>query len=457
LAFAELVCDKFGTMQKNLCFTVVSSIILLGLVGGCSYVKSTSSGSGKVDQGGNGKTINAIGNVPKPEAPLTVPPDKPDVAANALALNYVQGLSAGSKAQGVWMQSGNNLLANVQGTTPLQAASISKVATTLVALNTLGPDHRYITKIGATGPVDDGVVKGDLVIEGGEDPFFVWEEAIAVGNFLNKIGIKRVTGNLIVTGKFYMNFNNDPKQSGTFFKTGVNNKIWSKIAANQYNTLPTGTPKPQVVIDGTVKVLPSAPDTTKPVMRHQSYPLAELAKRMNMYSNNEMAEAIANSVGGAAVVAKKAAELAGVPENEIKLINGSGLTYENRISPRAATAMFRAVENYLKPHNMTIADVFAVIGEDKGILEQRKIPKLAVVKSGSLDTVSALAGALPTEKGTIWFTLMNGDGDLNVFRKQQDVFLTGVASKWGTLNVPPAELTPNRDRANKTSISEIAN
>jgi len=40
------------------------------------------------------------------------------------------------------------------------------------------------------------VLQGDLIITGSGDPFLVWEEVIALGNSLNQLGIKRVTGNL---------------------------------------------------------------------------------------------------------------------------------------------------------------------------------------------------------------------------------------------------------------------
>ncbi len=44
-----------------------------------------------------------------------------------------------TESQGIWMQSGPMLMANHQGTTPLPAASLTKIATSLVALKTWGP------------------------------------------------------------------------------------------------------------------------------------------------------------------------------------------------------------------------------------------------------------------------------------------------------------------------------
>lgn len=393
------------------------------------------------------------------DQPLNVSPDRPNPGTNAQIEQYVKGLAAkglSQQSQGIWMQSGNTLLANYQGTIPLPAASITKVATSLAALQTFGPDHQFITFIGITGPIQNGVVQGDLVVEGNQDPFFVWEEAIALGNLLNEKGIKRVAGDLVVTGKFYMNFESDSQKSASFLQQAFNSKIWSTEIETQYQTMPPKTPRPQIVIDGLVKFVPQSPGNVQPFAKHYSFPLAELLKKMNQYSNNLMADMLADAMGGAKVVAQKAAEAAEVPPTEIKLVNGSGLSEENRISPRAACAMLLAIERALKPYNMTVADVFAVIGKDQGILSERKLPPLAVIKSGTLDNVSALAGALPTQKqGTVWFAIMNGGEDVEGFRLQQEALLKIFLKQWGSIPASPQELTPNPVRKTKNSYSEF--
>ncbi len=395
-----------------------------------------------------------------PKKPLTLPPDNPDPIASAEVQTYINRLATqgfSQQNQGIWIQSNDNLLANHQGTIPLPAASITKVATSLVALETFNPDHQFITLIGTTGKIENGVLNGDLVIQGGADPLFVWEEAIAIGNLLNKMGIQRVTGNLIITDKFYMNFESNPQTAGNFLKQGLNSKIWPTEALTQYQTLPPETPKPQVIIDGIVEVSPTPPENIKLLIRHYSFPLAELVKKMNQYSNNLMADMLAEAVGGYQVVAEKAAEFTGVPKEEIQLINGSGLGEENRISPRAATGMFLAINKYLQQYNMNVADLFVIVGKDPGILDERKqLPNLAVVKSGTLDYVSALAGALPTtEQGIVWFTILNKGANVTELRSQQEILLKDLLNKWGAVESSPPELIANPERKIKTSRSEI--
>lgn len=447
-------------MSKTFRLTATLSLTLLALIAGCSP-QSNSSQSSVNNSESAAEPGNPVQFAKQLNIPTLASPDNPDPATQQKIEQYFKGFAAKGftkQNQGIWIQAGNTLLANHQGTVPLPAASITKVATSLAALETFGPDHQFITLIGATGPIQNGVLQGDLVIQGGGDPFLVWEEAFAIANSLNEMGIKQVKGNLVITGKFYMNFEPSSVKSGNVFKQSLNAQLWPPAAQAQYQTLPPGTAKPQVAIAGSVQVSPSAPSNVKPLIRHYSFPLAELLKKMNQYSNNKMAEMIANAVGGPKIVAFKAAQAAGVPQSEIILVNGSGLSELNRISPRAACALFLAIERYLQPYNMTIGDLFAIVGEDKGILEQRKLPSLLVVKSGSLNSVSALAGALPTQQqGTVWFATMNVGNDLEGFRAQQEVLLQDFVSQWGVAQSLPPELTPNPERINKTSRNEILN
>jgi D-alanyl-D-alanine carboxypeptidase/D-alanyl-D-alanine-endopeptidase (penicillin-binding protein 4) len=281
---------------------------------------------------------------------------------------------------------------------------------------------------------------------------FVWEEAIAVGNLLNQMGIKQVRGNLVIAGKFYMNFEFDRLKSGNLLKQGLNAQIWPAAAKTQYQTLPPGTPKPQVAIAGSVRVTPSTPNNVKPLVRHYSPPLAELLKTMNEYSNNMMNAMLIDSVGGLQAIAQKSAESTGVPQSEIKL-TGSDF---KRVSPRAACAMFLAIERYLQPYQMTIGDVFAIVGQDPGILNQRWLPRLSVIKSGQLQNVNAIAGALPTQKqGTVWFAIMNFGNYYDGFSNEQQLLLKNLLNDWGTAQSLPTELAPLPARRNNTSKNEI--
>ncbi len=350
-----------------------------------------------------------------------------------------------SESQGIWMQSGPMLMANHQGTTPLPAASLTKIATSLVALKAWGPDHQFDTLVSVTGPVVKGVVQGDLVINGGGDPLFVWEEAIALGNTLNKMGIKQVKGNLIINGNFAMNFQRQPMLAGLILKQTLNRATWGRPAVYIHSIMPKGTPKPEVVITGAVKVAVQPNAQQILLLRHRSLPLKQLIKEMNVYSNNEMAEMLAESVGGATVVQSTAASLARVPQVEIQLINGSGLGQENRISPRAACAMLMAIQREATTHQLNLADLFPMSGFDRrGTMQARHIPPATVIKTGTLSDVSALAGVMPTrDRGLVWFAIINRGTNLWGLRTGQDQLLQSVVQQLQIPSTVPATLTPH--------------
>src|ERR1044071_6772724 len=94
-------------------------------------------------------------------------------------------------------------------------ASTMKLATALVALRTLGPEHRFATGIWTDGVLDKttGALNGNLYISG-RDPSFHYEHGVLLARELNKLGIKQVTGDLIVAPGFTMNFSASAMRSG---------------------------------------------------------------------------------------------------------------------------------------------------------------------------------------------------------------------------------------------------
>ena len=375
-------------------------------------------------------------------------PTQPDPTVEAIALDYLKGLAAKGYArdkQGIWIQSQWAELAQHQANIPASAASLTKIATTIAALETWDLNHRFETRIYRTGTIDQGILDGDLIVQGDGDPLLVWEEAIAIANALNHLGISQIKGNLIVTSNFYLNFKSDPQTSGELLKQGLDARRWPSVVQQQYQNLPPGTPRPQLAIAGTVQVRDSLPDTAQFLLRHQSLTLSQLLKQMNIYSNNTMAEMLGQAVGGPSMVAQIAAKAAHVPPNEIQLINTSGLGVENRISPRAVCRMLIALDRKLKSQSITISDLFPVAGRDRqGTMQWRNIPSGIAVKTGTLAQVSALAGVIPTkERGLVWFAIINHGGNIEGLRLEQDRLLQRLSQHWQVMPTATTTATDN--------------
>ncbi|WP_019498565.1 D-alanyl-D-alanine carboxypeptidase [Pseudanabaena sp. PCC 6802] len=418
--------------MRNSCLTV-TLLAAIAAISGCSLVTpnkvtsvaAESAVSTKSGQEAHDKLQSDL-QQDRVDIPVLVA-GNPDSAYSAIVQQYVGSLAAqgyGSGSQGVWLQTDTNYLAGHQGTTPLPAASLTKVATTLAALQTFGAQHKFVTIIGKTGTLQNGVLQGDLIVQGSEDPFFVWENAILLGDALKQAGIRQVNGNLIVVGRFYMNFESNPRTAGNLLKQGLDSQLWSSEVETQYYTLPRGTPRSQVVIRGSVQVASRLPGQMQVIVQYPSLPLATILKKMNMYSNNAMAEMLARAVGGASAVRQKVVQITGVPSAEVQIANGSGLGEENRISPRAICAMFMAIDRYLQAQRLTVGDVFFVSGQDPGVARDRYIPRNSVIKTGTLANVSALGGAIATSRhGRVWFAIINRGGDIDGFRDGQDALL----------------------------------
>ncbi|NNM05713.1 MAG: D-alanyl-D-alanine carboxypeptidase/D-alanyl-D-alanine-endopeptidase, partial [Gemmatimonadetes bacterium] len=89
-------------------------------------------------------------------------------------------------------------------------ASNMKVLTTAAALHILGPDFKYRTFVMADGPVEKGVLRGDLVLFGTGDPslsdrFFSTDMA-PLDSLAERVyaqGVSEVLGDLVVDGSFF--------------------------------------------------------------------------------------------------------------------------------------------------------------------------------------------------------------------------------------------------------------
>ncbi len=381
------------------------------------------------------------------ESPWVLSMNAPDPQAKEIVRSYLTNLAElgfDPEAQGLWLQTGATAIAVNQPYQPSPAASLTKMATTLAALEAWPVNHRFTTRIGHTGTIENGVVNGDLVIQWTGDPYFVWEEAISLANTLNQQGIQQVTGNLVILGEFSMNFEADAYRSGELLIQAMDINRWSDEVYYVHSTMPPETPAPTLAIAGDIIVQPLATNPLQPqwLVQHQSLPLVPLLKAMNIYSNNAMADQFARALGGANTVAAKAADRTGVPVSEIRLINGSGLGVENQLSPRAVVAILVGIQRDLRPNGLSISDVMPVFGQDEGTLIYRDLPPQAALKTGTLNTVSSLAGYFPTrDRGPVWFSIQNWGGDLELFRAQQDALLLALQEHWGAAP-PPTTFAP---------------
>ena len=328
------------------------------------------------------------------------------------------------EAQGVLVEKldGTAILAEHNADITFNPASVMKLATSLVALVKLGPDHRYRTNFLADGVIDTAARKldGDLVVEGHADPMFSADDAQKVASELSKHGIGQVTGSLRIVGPFY------------YYARGYKSNLSRETSANK---LKTALERAGIRINGST-VFGELSGT--PILSHDSDPLRELLLYQNAYSSNAVAEVIGESLGGPQAVQAFLVDELGISESDIYVGHTSGLDF-NRITPRATLKMLRALIKVGDSFGLKPEDIMPVAGIDSGTLRVRlandEMRGAVVAKTGTLvsfdNGVSTLVGIANTRQGPVLFGIFNSIGSVFGYRKLQDEFIGQVIEEEG--------------------------
>jgi len=325
-------------------------------------------------------------------------------------------------------------------------ASAIKLVTALAALRTFGAKHRFATTIWVTGNFDKatGTVSGDLVVSG-RDPSFHDEHAVAVARELNQLGIKTVSGDLVVAPRFTMNFSPSSQRSGERFYDTLDagrrpasaTRAWydSRVALRDAEALRAN---PSVAVMGAVYIAP-VPKGARALSTHYSPPLSDVLKVLLCYSNNFMAERLGDQLGGAAGLTRLLTTDLGLRAGEFRVATASGLGI-NRMTPRQMMKVYRALLDELHRHGLKAADILPVAGVDPGTLQKRYADSpgrgSVIAKTGTLPRtdggVSALVGQLRTRNGdTLLFVILDQRGSVYRFRQWQDALVAQLQGERG--------------------------
>ncbi|WP_424926625.1 D-alanyl-D-alanine carboxypeptidase/D-alanyl-D-alanine endopeptidase [Amaricoccus tamworthensis] len=114
----------------------------------------------------------------------------PEVLAGS-AVGDVTGYALADTRDGRWIDAYGETGARVP-------ASVLKIVTALYGLDVLGPNYRFSTSVLATGPVEDGVLSGDLVLVGGGDPALDANDLKEIVADLAEARLSKVEGRFVV-------------------------------------------------------------------------------------------------------------------------------------------------------------------------------------------------------------------------------------------------------------------
>jgi len=133
-------------------------------------------------------------------APEPIPAIRP-VARPDTAELIVQAGLGGTVGFVVADADSGEVLESIDGDVALPPASVTKSVTALYALDALGPDHRFTTRILADGPIADGVLDGNLILAGGGDPQLVTDDLADLAQRMKDTGLREVKGDFLVWGE----------------------------------------------------------------------------------------------------------------------------------------------------------------------------------------------------------------------------------------------------------------
>jgi D-alanyl-D-alanine carboxypeptidase/D-alanyl-D-alanine-endopeptidase (penicillin-binding protein 4) len=151
---------------------------------------------------------------------------------------------------------------------------------------------------------------------------------------------------------------------------------------------------------------------------HRSAPLSDVCRISNKPSNNFVAEAIYRTLGGELYGGPGTTEKGtrairefmsafGVDHSRYTIINGSGLTHENRLTAADLTQILRSIyfDVAIAPEFLTSLAIAGIDGTIRNRFQGTEAVGLVRAKTGTLSGVSALSGYVGDKDDVLVFTI----------------------------------------------------
>lgn len=361
------------------------------------------------------------------------------IAANRLVSGLDSALAAAPADACLVVTDAKGVLFARNADLPLVPASTLKLVTAAVALDLWGPDHQFVTSTVAAGSTTEGRLDGDLYLVGGGDPVLGTAGFAAslpgagsrsrtslesLADAVVDAGVRQVTGSVIGDGtrhdsaRFVPGW--DPVDL-TGDTVGALGALRVNAGLNGWNTEPgrpgrrgqPGDPALEAAAIFTTLLTDrgvavggpprqgSAPAESSVVARQLSVPLGAILGEVLTWSDNGAAEQLLREIGlatggsgstnagTAAVVA--ALQRWGLPTAGFVMLDGSGLHTGNRVTCALLSSLMARVSGQSALiENLPLAGASGTLTNR---LTEDGTAGLVRAKTGTLDTVRALAGA----------------------------------------------------------------
>lgn len=319
-----------------------------------------------------------------------------------------------------------------------ELASISKMVTTLWAINKLGPDYRFNTKIYITPATSNSF---NVHIQGSRDPIFGQNMGYFLISELNRLGISKIENltfdeNLLY--KWDVEGSRTAESSTEQFETtaqqasvvrsrlldtldsDVNLRAYRQLSRQAQDALGLKlNSRPSLDIRRVEFASRSAVTITgkTKIYSLNSAPLRKILKKMNAQSNNYIADNLYWNLGGTDAFNKFAKARLDADESDIEFINGSGNNdgdgNYNMASCETMVKVMYALSTDVEKKGYKLQDVMAVAVSDEHSTVRNygdNMAKAMTAKTGSVNPAKTLTGMVSTKKGDVFFTVLMHTG-----------------------------------------------
>jgi D-alanyl-D-alanine carboxypeptidase/D-alanyl-D-alanine-endopeptidase (penicillin-binding protein 4) len=330
-------------------------------------------------------------------------------------------------------------------------ASNQKLPVAFAALSLLGPTFRFHTEVVGSGSLVGDVWHGDLWLQGFGDPTLQQSDLDALASEVATWGIRRVDGAVIGDESWFDARRVAPGWNPSFY-IGESPPLSALVVARgRYRGRTSGNPPLaaaslfrqaleakgiQVSARSRAGVLTTA---GLPLAQDTSAPLAQIVRFMGRESDNFTAEVLVKQLGAlyadrgttaaGARVMRDALEAAGVPLDGVRLVDGSGLSRLDRLTPSALVALLQAglADPDLRDAFLGSLAVAGVDGTLEDRLRRRPARGRVIAKTGTTSAASALSGFV---RDRYVFAIVQNGGPISTYwaRRAQDRFATALAA-----------------------------
>lgn len=301
----------------------------------------------------------------------------------------------------------------------MRPASTLKMMVAVAALNRLGADYRYTTRLSYTGHKDSTVLRGSLYCRGGFDPALDGGDLNAMADSISAMGIDTIRGNVFADLSM-----KDSDLLGEGWCWDDDNPVLSPLVVgrkdNFLERFASALRRNGIVVEGSFEKArtPQQAQALCTINRH----ITDVLQRMMKKSDNLYAESVFYQLAADAgshrpasarqgrQVMNRLIEHLGFRPSAYYVADGSGLSLYNYVSPELEVAFLRHAYAHQEIYQPLLASmpIAGVDGTLRSRMRSGEAHQNVRAKTGTVTGVSALAGYCTAANGhRLCFSIIN--------------------------------------------------